>query len=299
MSLSLGSDPELIFTDSSGLLVGANSVLSGGTNAPFGCDGASSIAELRPGVAQTPRTMVHQLQSLMRQELETNSQLASINWWAGNQVCGRDIGGHIHLGGDFAQSSSGRDSIVRGLDQILSPIVILVEDADQARARRSGGYGQLGAYEGKSYGFEYRTPASWLVSKGAALAVLSIAHAVAQTAESRGDDWDLTQSDQRFLSDMSSSRFREADKDYFQSRFQRTWKILGRFQKAREYWPEISYLRQLIQSGRTWHNGQDIKARWRLSSPPEQVDSGTRDSSQIPVMTPEQAWSFVSDSRNA
>ena len=48
-----------------------------------------------------------------------------------------------------------------------------------AKKRKKTGYGQLGAYETKSYGFEYRTPASWLYSENNARSILCLSYTLA------------------------------------------------------------------------------------------------------------------------
>jgi len=151
LSITLGGDPEFeVYVD--GELVPANSLSifrSGGLYGSVGTDGASSTAELRPSPASSPGEYLENFTALVRR-VSRRGILLSVK---GDTYA---LGGHIHVG-------SSNQYVVRLLKNEVEKFIEVLDDfvgrvllPTSGRAR--GGYARLGAYEFKSYGWEYRTP---------------------------------------------------------------------------------------------------------------------------------------------
>jgi hypothetical protein len=152
-TITLGGDPEFeVYVD--GELVPANrlSIFSnGGTYGSIGTDGASSTAELRPSPACSPREYLENFVALVRR-VSRKGILLSVK---GDTYA---LGGHIHVGSsDNAVVKVLKDEVGKFIE-VLDDFVGRVLLPTSGRAR--GGYARLGAYELKSYGWEYRTPPS-------------------------------------------------------------------------------------------------------------------------------------------
>ena len=56
---------------------------------------------------------------------------------------------------------------------MLGSLSNCIDDKEQKQKRERTGYGKLSAYRRKSYGFEYRTPGSFLLSPSTTLVTLN------------------------------------------------------------------------------------------------------------------------------
>jgi len=153
LSITLGGDPEFeVYLD--GELVPASQLSifrSGGLYGGIGVDGASSTAELRPSPASSPGEYLENFMALVRRVSRRGILLCV----KGDTYA---LGGHIHVG-------SSNQAVVKLLKDKVEKFVEVLDDfvgrvllPTSGRAR--GGYARLGAYELKSYGWEYRTPPS-------------------------------------------------------------------------------------------------------------------------------------------
>jgi hypothetical protein len=151
--ITLGGDPEFeVYVD--GELVPANQLSifrNGGLYGSVGTDGASSTAELRPSPASSPGEYLENFTAIVRRVCRRGILLSV----KGDTYA---LGGHIHVG-------SSNHYVVRLLKDEVEKFIEVLDDfvgrvllPTSGRAR--GGYARLGAYELKSYGWEYRTPPS-------------------------------------------------------------------------------------------------------------------------------------------
>jgi hypothetical protein len=153
LSITLGGDPEFeVYMD--GELVPAYSLSifnNGGLSGAIGTDGASSTAELRPSPASSPGEYLENFTALVRR-VSRRGILLSVK---GDTYA---LGGHIHVGSSNRSVVKLLKDEVRKFIEVLDDFVGRVLLPTSGRAR--GGYAYLGAYEFKSYGWEYRTPPS-------------------------------------------------------------------------------------------------------------------------------------------
>jgi hypothetical protein len=151
--ITLGGDPEFeVYRD--GELVPANQLSifsSGGLYGSVGTDGASSTAELRPSPASSPGEYLENFTALVRR-VSRRGILLSVK---GDTYA---LGGHIHVGSSNQYVVKLLKDEVEKFIEVLDDFIGRVLLPTSGRAR--GGYARLGAYELKSYGWEYRTPPS-------------------------------------------------------------------------------------------------------------------------------------------
>jgi len=172
--LLIGADPEFLLVGPDGRVVSASRY--------FPRDGAAGsdalrvrgrlrcpVAELRPDPAPDPAGLMRGIRGLMRRaEAMTAEAGRPLRWLAGGMpVPGFALGGHLHLN----VPPSAR--LLRVLDSCVALPLAAAEDARALRRRPR--YGALGDFRAKPYGFEYRTPPSWLVSPLAAQAAFAAA----------------------------------------------------------------------------------------------------------------------------
>jgi hypothetical protein len=151
ITLTLGGDPEFeVYED--GALVPACTIPifnKGAFRGPIGLDGAHHTAELRPDPAYSPEEYVENFLALVRRVKEEGVLLSvKGDYYA--------LGGHIHVGSPnrFVARAlkEGAKAFIEALDDFVGRV--LLPTSGKAR----GNYANLGEYEFKPYGWEYRTP---------------------------------------------------------------------------------------------------------------------------------------------
>ena len=161
--LTLGADPELIL-HKDGKVAPANNYFNGQDK--FGCDGCSTVAELRPDAAKEPMGLI--------------SYIAELIWWghaefpdlkmaAGAWKFDYSLGGHIHI------STPPSPNKINNLDCFLHNLENHIYPSGEVERRRSGNYGQRKGFKRKNYGIEYRSPLSWLSTPEIALVFITLA----------------------------------------------------------------------------------------------------------------------------
>jgi len=163
MSFTIGCDPELLCRRE-GRYVPAHNYFK--SNSSFGLDGCESIAECRPGYSESPIDLTAKLKTIIEYGHEKAPQL---EFYAGHYVDDHPIGGHLHF------SVSPNPEIVSSLDIILYSLSNCIDDKQQRQRRERSGYGKRKAIRTKHYGFEYRTPGSWLLCPSTTLVTITLA----------------------------------------------------------------------------------------------------------------------------
>lgn len=177
--ITIGSDCELCFAVDKPLIknyVNANEFLTTSLRTQLGCDGNSRIAELRPNYAYTPIEHLDNIKKIMKRLINQMDNIEGLNAYSGSGI--RDaIGGHIHFG---IKDVCRKNRLIVDLLDLMSIFLVSLEMKTNSKRRKiRGGYGRLNAYESKSYGFEYRTLASWLYSENNARSILCLSYVLA------------------------------------------------------------------------------------------------------------------------
>jgi phiEco32-like amidoligase-type 2 protein len=283
--ITIGTDPELIFSDKDGKIVKAGSLIKD-KDGEFGVDGHQYIAELRPKHAIYPQDLVENIRATLSKEA---MRLGDLTWLAGPYVLEKPMGGHLHYGVPY------RDRYIEALDYQLGFLLALSEPEEGARWRRTNifpgshdpkPYGQLSNYRKKPWGFEYRTPSSPIVSPGVALATIAVGKAIVfEEVERAGMAWSLIPRHLRTELTFSPTDFHHCKKDVFYSKLDAYWRMLQRmkyFQKGMEgfhLWSAVSYFKDRVFPSKGYIQGKDLKQKWGL-----QVDAPSRKARKKPIM---------------
>ncbi len=132
------------------------------------------FGEFRPVAGNTPLEHRDNLEHLIKvMEIPDDLKL-----FGGTHYGGGGLGGHIHIGMpnlDYTLTLSNFLSYYCGIP------LKKIELPDDLRRRGlvHGNYGYFGNYHDKSYGIEWRMPASWLISREITTASLCLAYVVA------------------------------------------------------------------------------------------------------------------------
>ncbi|MEN6351528.1 MAG: hypothetical protein ABFD08_19310 [Syntrophomonas sp.] len=263
--IKLGADPEfMMFNIKTGKMISASDYFP--REGLVGCDNIRvpnrmqrPVAEIRP----RPETCPLKLAENIKQALNTASRMApyyNVRWAAGSQpVGGYSIGGHIHFSNIKLNAW-----ILTALDNYLGIPVFLIEEPLNAIKRRKK-YGFLGDYRLKDHGgFEYRTPASWLVSKETTTAVLCLAKIIASNFISLN---------QNHLNNAEAQKaFYSGDQEYFRPIFTMLWKDIEASEMFNEYAEHLNVFPRMIDEGIHWNERTDLRKAWKVTIPSRKSD---------------------------
>ena len=188
--VTLGADPELVLLNPFfKQIVSAQELVSGGLESEFGKDGNPTTLELRPQPATDPIVLAENIHHILSEARTEYPEAFRLDLMASNS---RIIaGGHLHFGHPLIIEN--HTPLVKMLNSHLLPLIALVENPANRLARLSSHYGKIGSDDvrSKSYGIEYRTPASWLSTRKLTEAVLTAGDAIANYYISGGKDLPL------------------------------------------------------------------------------------------------------------
>jgi len=260
--VSIGADPEFMLRDgrTKRMVMASRFFPKSGL---VGCDarfvrGVTSsgypLAELRPEPSYSPLQLVENIRVTMNKALRL-APYTNVQWRAGSMPFrGFPIGGHVHFVG---VPLSGQ--LLRVLDNYVALPMMLLENRDTAKKRRAR-YGHLGDFRTKGHGgFEYRTPASWLVSPDIAKAILCLGKLVAC-------EYQMLKRDV-FLTAPAQSAFISANRDYFLSHFSALWEDIKQTTTFKLYADDLNIIERMVSSGESWNERVDIRMTWSLSIP--------------------------------
>lgn len=162
-NITLGCDPELVCRLNGNFQYASDYFCS---RSSFGLDGNENIAELRPGYSESPIDLTAKIKTILNYG---NEKFPELEFISGHYADDEPIGGHIHI------SVEPTDEVINSLDTVLHSLSECIDDKYQKTLRTNTGYGKRKAHSKKYYGFEYRTPGSWLLSPSIALVTLTLA----------------------------------------------------------------------------------------------------------------------------
>jgi hypothetical protein len=190
MAIQIGCDPEfLLMTGNSRVNV---DIFKNTDHGEIGSDHGNRVGELRPkhghpkDVTENIRNLILKLKSDLTSRRENVKMIAG----GGHNVF-ESIGGHIHFSGTgFNYSSFNSSNCKRSFSYVNSNEERLVLALDFFIGRRmkrvpggkrgSNSYGQPADVRSQSWGFEYRTPPSWLSEPKLTESTLAIAYLIAK-----------------------------------------------------------------------------------------------------------------------
>ena len=162
MLSKIGLDVELV-CNKDGEYIPAHNIFSRsiGTSGQFGLDGSPRISEMRPNASENIIEVVTNIYTALKyvDDLFTEN---NVTLHSGHYKSGQAIGSHIHFG-NGEENIAHRNEIVKYLNFFLDELISPATDNMEEKAhRRNSGYGRLGDIRSKPYGFEYRTPGSFI-----------------------------------------------------------------------------------------------------------------------------------------
>lgn len=272
----IGADPELLLASPS-VWCGDDNKRCGGGSAPFGLDGGEVLVELRPSPSEDPLTVVKNIQAIFQNAVVRYKNARKYKWIVKSIYAGPDedsdskgsMGGHIHFGfnrSNYSNKSRDFDTEVKSicslLDTYVGSITILLENQNDARERRARfGYGAAGDFRTQSYGFEYRTPSSWLSSPHVAAGVLCLAkvvmHEIINNNLTHGPEVKI------FPRDINA-----ADTTTMRVKLPRIWEKIQSMKLFPKYRNYIEFLMVLIENNKTWHTNNEVLAEWGINTSP-------------------------------
>jgi hypothetical protein len=187
----------------------------------------------------------------------------NIKWLAGSRpFSGYSIGGHIHF-----SNIELNNHLLRALDSYLGFPLFLIENQTTAVKRRSR-YGFLADIRTKDHGgFEYRTPASWLISPDITGAVLCLAKIVASNY--------LQLTKNCFITVDAQKAFYEGNQEYLRSQFDDIWSDIIKLDMYEAYKDELQIILEMIDDGNIWDEKEDIRKAWGLNIKSKSAASNT------------------------
>ncbi|RJX37765.1 hypothetical protein D3P09_22645 [Paenibacillus pinisoli] len=256
----IGADPEFALLTPAGKLAPASRFFGEGARGAAGADAMYigrrllyPVAELRPEPAETPAALAANVRRLLARAAAKIGD-PELRWAAGAMpLRGLALGGHIHISG---APLTGR--LLRLLDSCAAYPLALVEDP-AGRGRRPR-YGALGDFRPQPHGgFEYRTLPSWLVSPAAAKAAFALALLCAREALR--------------IPRLPAQEERYEEAYYAGDRTELAGcldAVAAAVSATESYEPLARYIEPLFESarqGKTWDEGKDIRAKWRIPVP--------------------------------
>jgi hypothetical protein len=244
----------------------------------FGVDGHVFIAELRPPPAVHPRDLVAQIKDVLASRAE---QLKDYKWLAGPWNQKKPLGGHIHFGVPL------EDHFAEALNHQFAPLLALSEPAELAALRRTtkpsaiglhsstgdDPYGMLGDIRKKTWGFEYRTPSSFIVTPGVALGLITAGKAIIwEEIQGGSQAYSKLSTNDRKALEFSPEDFNKCNRFVFLAKLDLLKTQIAKmryFEKGEEgsdLWPAIAYLLNKVIEKGGYSVTEDIKKKWKLMS---------------------------------
>ena len=184
--LMIGLDPEFLLTREDGTKMDCSEIVPASASNPVGTDGEApgyrDVGEFRPKEG-SPKVLKDNMKGLLTQlgiMIRDNGTNTEKVYAGGGKSLSKAIGGHIH----FNIPSS--KELVRLLDDFIGKPLLAMKGSERSSGNS---YGKLSAIEPKPYGFEYRTPPSFIGKPDLFEGVVAIAYCLAKTwaAISTGD----------------------------------------------------------------------------------------------------------------
>lgn len=253
VDFTIGADPEFCCIDTFNQVVPANRYGNG--DSELGCDGNGTTFEVRPSPAKNPLKVVSNIQKIFLQHTVRYPDFLRWQWISGAYTNNQPLGGHIHFGtSDKIDGRTGSQI----LSQYAGSILLLLEGENALKRRVNGGhnYGGFEDFRPQSYGFEYRTPSSWLTHPHMAAAALCLAKTVMSEVLNNKKFSPITYFSPECIDTCNTTEIKR--------HFPSIWKSVTEMKQYQKFKPHIDLLYYLINSGKNWYPKNDFKQVWGL-----------------------------------
>ena len=176
--LMIGLDPEFLLTRADGTKMDCSEIVPASASNPVGTDGEAQgyrdVGEFRPKEG-SPKVLKDNMKGLLT-ELGVMIRDSGSNtekvYTGGGKTLSKSIGGHIHF--NIASSKE----LIRLLDDFIGKPLLAMKGSERSSGNN---YGKLSDIESKPYGFEYRTPPSFIGKPDLFEGVIAVAYCLAKT----------------------------------------------------------------------------------------------------------------------
>lgn len=208
MTITIGSDPEFLLVKNGSVTSAEYYEYFNSLHGPIGMDGAGTPIEIRPRPVPVSDIgiMFQEIQSIFS-KIANFCYKNKMDLYAGAGYNGGypPIGGHIHFGGE--EMKKRRRKMLNLLDCYFTPLSNFFISLSDLADRLESGYGQIGSYETKVWGFEYRTPYSFLLSPFTTKALFALAALIAYHSKKLKVDQKLVSDVHTWYDDYLSTTF--------------------------------------------------------------------------------------------
>lgn len=259
---TMGTDPEFLLIHNKTVIRASNHVT---LDDKFGRDGNGYTFEARPNPSMNPLVIIHEIRKIFVQKIIHDNKFAQYKWVAGSYVRAGDndprdfpLGGHIHFG--IKNNVITHEKACRILDNYVGLISVLLENKDDGFLRRNdpdyGEYGVAGEFRAQTYGFEYRTPSSWIQSPYISTGIMCLGKAVMFEVLNN----------KRFtpLYKNYATEFKKMDVNKLRKDFPAVWESIKSMSLYKEYKPYLDLLYFLVHNGYSWTTKRDMRQTWGL-----------------------------------
>lgn len=256
-TVMLGTDVELMLKNGTGKMVLASNYFT--RKGKIGCDDRSvqfdgkrlPLMELRPDPDSNPIGLASRLKETMADAVKTINR-QGVEWRGGSMPFRPfSTGAHIHF-----SNVSFSSQLVKALDNYVGIPLMMVEDQRTAQLRRPR-YGFLGDVRFKKHGgFEYRTPASFVLDPDVTTAAFCLAYIVAMHHR------ELPLFD--IYEERTQLAFYRGDTEALKPVVERNFGHLKQLPLYERFRDHLDWLQHMIQSGWTWDEEQDVRTAWGL-----------------------------------
>lgn len=278
LKFDMGADPEFIIVDRQSL-VDSHAIIKNGID-EFGMDAHRHIFEVRPDPSENPLEVVANMRGAMVRQCLKNPKFLDWDWFAGSyhQHSGQNlgIGGHIHFGlpkvfrnglekikdGKLAgQEDYKRISTI--LSQYVGAVSVLIEDKDQGYHRRNGfaagngtKYGFIDDWRNQEWGFEYRTPSSWMTAPNVACAIMCLGKVVMN---------EIVNNDKfKAPNRVKNNHIMEMDITSLRQMWPDIWNEITRMSLYPQYKNYLDLLHFMVKKEVTWFPRASLKSAWGI-----------------------------------
>ena len=251
LEFTMGADPEFLCVDGRSLV---ESAAYTNTHNELGSDNNGVLFEVRPGPSTDPIEIVGNMHDIMARWMTANKDFVKFKWLAGSHYADQNIGGHIHFGIKPAKIPTA--NLANVLDNYTGAITMLLESRNQGLRRRQGQYGRMGDTRPQTWGFEYRTCASWITSPYVAAAVLSLSKTVI---------WEFANNphfEPRQV--ITQDDFHTMNTDKIYAVFPDLWRDITSMKLYQQYKVYIDLIYFLVKKRYTWFPSTNMKEAWGL-----------------------------------
>jgi hypothetical protein len=253
IDFTIGADPEFLCVKGASEIIRAGDVVDDPESGLIGADGNGVTFEARPQPSEDPLEVVTNIHRIFSGLVQEKPEFNSYRWIAGSHAYQYPLGGHIHFGlrGDKVSARDGTNL----LSQYVGCLTLLMENKAQGQKRR-GSYGGMLEYREQDYGFEYRTPASWLTSPHVAAAVLCLSKTVLfELLNNKSFD-----PQNRFNED----DFYRMDVDKVREKFPEIWKEITKMKLYQPLKPYIDTIHHCVVNKLNWFPKGGLKEAWGI-----------------------------------